>query len=56
MMHKVPNCSDMIAQFLGERQGFPYQTSHPLSQGVVEALNIAGFPRFFSNRTMPLTR
>jgi hypothetical protein len=48
MMHKVPNRTDVIAQFLRERQGFMNQAPHSLSQSVVEPFNIAGFSRFFA--------
>jgi hypothetical protein len=44
MMQKIPNGTDVVAQFLREGQGFTYQAPHSLPQGVVEALNIAGFP------------
>lgn len=55
MMHKVPNCANMIAHFFRERQGFTNQTFGPLAQGVVESFNIASFTRFFAHRSMLLS-
>ena len=54
MMHKVPNCTNMVTQFLRERQGFTNQSPHSLPQRVVESLNITGFSRFFANGPMTL--
>ncbi len=34
MMHKVPNCSDVIAQFLGEGQGRQTAAHNP-GNGIV---------------------
>jgi len=56
MMHKIPNCPNVVTQLLGERQGFPHQAPDPLPQGVVEALNIVGFSSFFAYRSMSLAR
>ena len=54
MMHKVPNCNNMVTQLLRERQGFTNQSPHTLPQRVVQSLNITGFSRFFAKGPMTL--
>lgn len=39
-MDKVPNGSNVIAQFLGERERFTNQAPNSLTQGVVEPLSV----------------
>jgi hypothetical protein len=53
-MHKIPNGTNVIFQRLGKGQGFSHQSRHPLSERVVESLNVAGLPRLFADHTMPL--
>jgi hypothetical protein len=38
--------TDVVSQFLGERQRIAHQTRNALSQGVVEAFNVIGFAGF----------
>ena len=38
------NGTNMIDEFLGEGQRLTHQTGHTLAQGVVEPLDMIGFP------------
>lgn len=49
MMHKIPNCTNVVTQLFGEGQGFANQTSYSLPNSVVESLNVTGFSGFFAN-------
>src|SRR5262245_52586986 len=46
MADEVLNGPDMVGQLFGECQRVTYQTGDALPQGVVEALNVIGFPGF----------
>jgi hypothetical protein len=46
MMHKIPNCPNVVTQLPGEQQSLTHQAPDPLPQGIVEALHIAGFASF----------
>jgi hypothetical protein len=52
MMNAVSNFTDMVAQFLGERQGFANQTSDSLAQGVIKSLNMTCFFSFLAHCSM----
>ncbi len=56
MMHKIPNCPNVVTQLLGEGQGLTHQAPDPLPQGIVEALNIAGFASVLAHRSMSFAR
>jgi len=55
-MDEVPNCSDMVGNLLGKRKCFAYQSSNPLPQGVVEALDVIRFATVFADNSMSLVR
>jgi hypothetical protein len=44
----------VVGQFLGERQRFSDETGQTLSQRVVEASDVMGFPGLFRDRLVPL--
>ena len=46
MADEVPNRTDMIRHFLGERQCPTHQSGDTLSERIVEALDVLGFPDF----------
>jgi hypothetical protein len=48
--------TDMMGQFLGERQCFTDQTREALPQRVIKALKVMGFPSFLRDSLMPLRR
>jgi hypothetical protein len=48
--------TNVVGQFLGERQRFAYETGQTLPQRVVEACNVMGFPGLFRDRLVPLRR
>jgi hypothetical protein len=48
--------TNVVGQFLGERQRFADETGQTLSQRVVEAFDVMGFPALFRNRLVPLRR
>jgi len=54
-MNKAPDGSNVIAQFLGERELFTNQPPNSLMQGVVEMLNVARQACFLTHCLMPLT-
>jgi hypothetical protein len=47
MANEISNCTDMVGQLLGERQGFTHETGNTLPQGIVKALDVIGRPGFF---------
>ena len=44
----------MVRQLFGERERLAYQTGNPLSQSIVEAFDVIGFPRVLRDGFMPL--
>ena len=52
-MHKVPNCANMILDFLGERERLPNQSRNTLPNRAIKSLDMIRFPGFFSDRMMP---
>ena len=48
--------TDVIGQFLGERQRFADQTGHALPQRVIEAFDVIGFPGLLRDGFVPLRR
>ena len=53
MMDEKPQCTDVILELFGKRQGFAHETSTALAEGVVEALNMVGETSLFANGVMP---
>jgi hypothetical protein len=53
---EISDGTDVVGQFLGERQRFADETGQTLSQRVVEAFDVIGFPGLFRHRLMPLRR
>jgi hypothetical protein len=56
MMHKIPNCPNVVTQLPGEQQSLTHQAPDPLPQGIVEALHIAGFASFLAHCSMSSAR
>jgi hypothetical protein len=52
-VNEVPNGTDMLRQFLGEREGFPHQTTAPLTNRVIQPFNQAGLPAGFIHGFVP---
>jgi hypothetical protein len=48
--------TNVVGQFLGERQRFAYETGQTLPQRVVEAFDVIGFPGLFRNSLVPRRR
>jgi hypothetical protein len=42
--------TDVVGQFLGERQRFAYKTRQTLPQRVVEAFDVIGFAGYLTDR------
>ena len=55
-MDKIPNGTDMISQFFGERQGFADQAGAALANGIVEPFNERGLATGFVNCFMTFGR
>lgn len=53
-MNKEPNSTDMVFELLRKRERFANQTRNSLTQGVVEALNVARLPCVLANSLMTL--
>ena len=49
MADEVLDGPEMVGQLFGECQRVTYHTGDALPQGVVEALNVIGFPSFLRN-------
>ena len=56
MADEISDGTDVVGQFLGERQRFAYKTRQTLPQRVVEAFDVIGFPGVFRNSLVPLRR
>jgi hypothetical protein len=50
MADAVLDCPDVLCKFLGKGEGRTHETSDPLPQGVVTALDVLGWRRFRGNR------
>ena len=50
MAYEELDGTDVVRQFLGEGQRVAHQTRHALSQGVVKALDMIGFPGLLCDR------
>ena len=48
-MDEIPDGSLVVLDFLGKRERLADQPGNPLAEGVIEALNIAGFACFFAD-------
>jgi len=49
MMDKIPDCPNVIFNFLGKRKCFSNQARNALAHCIVKALDMVGFPTFFAN-------
>ncbi len=56
VVDEIPDRADMVREFLGKGERVADKPTATLANGVVKALDIAGFAAFFSNRTVALGR
>jgi hypothetical protein len=56
VVDEIPDRADMVGEFLGEGERVTDKPTATLANGVVKALDIAGFAAFFSNRMVALGR
>jgi hypothetical protein len=53
-MDKIPNCTNVIVQLLGESQCSPNEPPNTLPKGVVHPFNMGCLTTLFANRSMAL--
>src|SRR5262249_50460173 len=53
---EIPDGTNVVGQFLGERQRFAYETRQTLPQRVVEAFDVIGFPGVLRDSFVSLRR
>ena len=54
MTNEVLDGTDVMRQLLREREGLTHETRHALSQGIVEAFDVIGFPGVLRDGAMLL--
>ena len=55
-MNEIPNRTNMVGQLFGERQRFAHQTTNPLAQRVVQALDMIRLTTLLADRSMSFGR